>query len=137
MIKNNNQKLLRIKKEEQKMDKKISKEANILYVDDNPLNLKSFEIVLKKFYNIFLAESATEGFDILKKNKIQVLVTDQRMPEMTGIELLEKVSERYPEVKRIVLTAYDDSEAVIDAINKGRVHSYLLKSVDMTEPKHY
>ena len=135
MINNNNQKLLRIKKEEQKMDKKISKEANILYVDDNPLNLKSFEIELKKFYNIFLAESATEGFDILKNNKIHVLVTDQRMPEMTGIELLEKLSEKYPETMRIILTAYDDSEAVIDAINKGRVHSYLLKSVDMAEVK--
>jgi len=136
MINNNNQKLLRIKKEEQKMDKKFSKEANILYVDDNPMNLKSFEIELKKFYNIFLAESATEGLDILKRNKIQVLVTDQRMPEMTGIELLEKVSEKYLETMRIILTAYDDSEAVIDAINKGRVHSYLLKSVDMAEVKN-
>jgi signal transduction histidine kinase/response regulator RpfG family c-di-GMP phosphodiesterase len=117
------------------MDKKILKEASILYVDDNPLNLKNFEIELKKYYNIFLADSAKEGLDILKKNKVHVLVTDQRMSEMTGIELLEKVSRKYPAVMRIILTAYDDSEAVIDAINKGRVHSYLLKSLNMNEIK--
>ncbi len=114
------------------MDKE---KATILYVDDNELRLKSFEASFKGDYKIFLANSAKKALIIIEQQPIHLLVTDQQMPEMTGIELLKEVRIKYPEIRRIILTAYHDLDPVLEAINEGKVHGYLLQTQGMDEIK--
>lgn len=105
------------------MDDKI----NILYVDDEENNLFSFKANFRIKYNVFTALSGQIALDLLKETAISVIITDQRMPEMTGVAFLEKVCELYPETIRILLTGYSDMSAVIDAVNKGKIFHYLSK----------
>lgn len=104
--------------------------ANILYVDDDPQNLNSFKALFRREYNVFLASSAYAGLEILKEKDIQVLITDQRMPEMTGTELLETAADMFPKTQRFLLTAYSDFDPIVEAINKGRVQGYFSKPID-------
>jgi len=100
---------------------------NVLYVDDEVHNLNSFKAGFRRLFNIFIAESAAEGRKILETEDIQVIITDQRMPIMTGIEFLESIIPDFPDPIRILLTGYADINAVIDAINKGQVYKYIQK----------
>lgn len=100
---------------------------NVLYVDDEVHNLNSFKAGFRRLFNIFVAESAAEGRKILETENIQVIITDQRMPVMTGIEFLESIIPEFPDPIRILLTGYADINAVIDAINKGQVYKYIQK----------
>jgi signal transduction histidine kinase len=106
---------------------------NILYVDDLKTNLVLFKATFERDYQIFIAESAEEALNILKKQKIQVLITDQRMPVMAGTDLLEIVSSDFPEVRRFLLTAYTDFETVVEAVNKGHIHGYINKPIQADE----
>lgn len=100
---------------------------SILYVDDEENNLVSFKANFRMKYNIITAISGSEAIEILKKTPVEIIITDQRMPEMTGVEFLEKVIEINPEPMRILLTGYTDMTAVIDAVNKGKIFHYLTK----------
>ena len=104
-------------------DKKI----DILYVDDEENNLVSFKATFRLKYNISIAVSADEALKVLETKPFEIIITDQRMPNMTGIEFLEKVIEKYPDPIRILLTGYADMNAVIDAVNKGKIYHYLSK----------
>lgn len=99
----------------------------ILYVDDEENNLQAFKATFRRDYKIFLAISAHEARAVLKENEIDIIVTDQRIPEETGVEFLESIIPIYPAPIRILLTGYTDIQAVIDAINKGQVYHYLTK----------
>jgi response regulator RpfG family c-di-GMP phosphodiesterase len=100
---------------------------SILYVDDEQNNLVSFKAVFRIKYHILTAISAEEAIDILKKNEVHIIITDQRMPHMTGVEFLESILGDFPDPIRILLTGYADMNAVVDAINKGKVFHYLSK----------
>ncbi|ALL07516.1 response regulator [Pedobacter gandavensis] len=100
---------------------------NVLYIDDEAHNLNSFKAGFRRMFNVFTAESAEEGRKVLEKQLIHVIITDQRMPVMTGIEFLESIIPDFPEPIRILLTGYADINAVIDAINKGQVYKYIQK----------
>ena len=100
---------------------------NILYVDDEKNNLISFKAIFRIKYQVFTALSGAEAIDILDKNKIEIIITDQRMPEMTGVEFLERILDKHPDPMRILLTGYADMNAVIDAVNKGKIFHYLTK----------
>lgn len=108
---------------QQMSDKKI----DILYVDDEENNLISFKATFRLKYNIMIALSADEAIKILDTKPVEIIITDQRMPNMTGIEFLEKIIEKYPDPVRILLTGYADMNAVIDAVNKGKIYHYLSK----------
>jgi response regulator RpfG family c-di-GMP phosphodiesterase len=115
---------------------------NILYVDDEVNNLTSFKAMFRVKYHVFTAISADDAMKILETTPIEIIVTDQRMPNMTGVEFLEKVLEKYPEPMRILLTGYSDMNAVIDAVNKGKIFHYLSKpwneeELDMTIQRAY
>ncbi len=110
-------------------DEKIA----VLYVDDEENNLLSFRATFRHEFKIFTAISGEEGIRILETEPIHVIVTDQKMPQMTGVQFLEKIIPRFPEPKRILLTGFTDISAVIDAINKGKVHYYLTKPWDETQ----
>lgn len=117
------------------MPEEASIKPTILYVDDLQANRILFQATFDRDYQILLAESAMEALDILKKENIQVMVTDQRMPDMVGTELLEIVSGEYPDIRRFLLTAYTDFETVVDAVNKGHIHGYINKPFQAEEVK--
>jgi response regulator RpfG family c-di-GMP phosphodiesterase len=108
----------------------MSTQANVLYVDDEVNNLNTFKATFRKSYNIHIALSAEEGKKILKDNPIDIIITDQRMPVMTGVEFLCSIIDDYPDPIRILLTGYSDMQAVVDAINKGQIYQYITKPWD-------
>ncbi|RLD99344.1 MAG: adenylate/guanylate cyclase domain-containing response regulator, partial [Bacteroidetes bacterium] len=99
----------------------------ILYIDDEQDNLTVFYSAFRRNFKVYLGNSAQEGMEIMKKHSVHLVLADQRMPEMTGIEFLEKVKLEYPDCIRMVLTGFTDVEAIIQAINKGRVYRYITK----------
>ena len=105
----------------------------VLYIDDLQTNLILFQAMFEKDYSIYIAESAAAGLEILKNREIQVLVTDQRMPDMTGTELLEIVAVEYPDTRRFLLTAFTDFETVVEAVNRGHIHGYINKPLKADE----
>jgi signal transduction histidine kinase len=107
---------------------------SILYIDDEVENLRGFQFLYKNIYNIYLAQSAEEGFEILKtKQEIKLILADQRMPKMTGVDFFEITSDLYPNIVRIVITGFSDIEAIIKAINKGKIFQYVTKPWDKEE----
>jgi response regulator RpfG family c-di-GMP phosphodiesterase len=100
---------------------------SILYVDDEENNLISFKATFRLKYKVFTAISGSDAIEILEKNLVHVIITDQRMPNMTGVEFLEKVIEKFTDPIRILLTGFTDMNAVVDAINKGKIFHYLTK----------
>ena len=109
---------------------------NILYVDDELNNLKTFKATFKWDYNIFLAQSGDEGIKVLNEEDIQLIISDQRMPEMTGCEFLEIAKEKHPGCIRMILTAYSDMDLLMKAINKCGIHQFLTKPWKENEIKH-
>jgi phosphoserine phosphatase RsbU/P len=107
----------------------------ILYVDDEKDNLTVFNSAFRREYEVYLASSGQEGLEILKKHEIKVIITDQRMPEMTGIQFLERIIPDYPNCIRMILTGFSDIEAIIQAINTGRVYRYITKPWSKEELK--
>ena len=100
---------------------------HILYVDDEIHNLNAFKASFRRLYTVFTATSAEEAEEVLAKQEVQIIISDQRMPKMTGIEFFESILDKYPEPIRMLLTGYADINAVIDAINKGQVYKYFSK----------
>ena len=115
------------------MSQSENTQPRVLYVDDLQTNLILFQATFEKDYHIILAESAAKALEIMEEEEIQVLVTDQRMPDMTGTELLEIVSRDYPDVRRFLLTAFTDFETVVEAVNKGHIHGYINKPLQAEE----
>jgi class 3 adenylate cyclase len=111
----------------------MAEKFSILYVDDEPQNLISFKATFRRDYTIYTATSGMEGMEIMRQNEVHLIITDQRMPEMTGVQFLEKTLSDYPDAIRMVLTGFSDIEAIIHAINNGRVFRYITKPWDETE----
>ncbi len=106
-------------------------QRNLLIVDDERNIQTAMRRALKQDgYNIYCAESGADALQLLGKHKINVIISDQRMPGMTGSELFNKVSHRFPETIRIVLSGYADFSAVTDAINQGAISKFLTKPWD-------
>lgn len=112
-----------------------SKVINVLYVDDEVGNLTSFKATFRKNFNVFVAESAAEGEKILAENPIEIVLTDQRMPEVTGVEFLQSIIKKYPDTIRILITGYSDINAVKEAVNKGQIYKYIEKPWDNEQLK--
>ena len=118
------------------------KKITILYVDDEEHNLLSFKATFRMKYTILTAISADEAVKVMEAKPVEIIFTDQRMPNITGIEFLEKILDKYPDPMRILLTGYADMNAVIDAVNKGKIFHYLSKpwneeEVDITIQRAY
>ncbi len=100
----------------------------LLLVDDESNIVASLRRLLRGAqYNILVANSGKEGLALLAKNKVGVIISDQRMPEMTGVEFLSQVKELYPDTVRIVLSGYADIDSLTDAINRGAIYKFLTK----------
>ena len=107
----------------------------ILYIDDEENNLISFKSTFRREYNIHVATSGQQGLEIMEQNEIHLVITDQRMAEMTGVEFLEKVMFLYPDCMRMIMTGFSDMEAIIQAINKGNIYRYIAKPWNREELK--
>jgi adenylate cyclase len=112
-----------------------TKNCHILYVDDEMNNLISFKATFRQHYTVHIAKSAQEGLQLLKTKPIELIVTDQRMPEVTGVQFLEKVVVDFPDPIRMILTGFSDIEDIIRAINTGQVFRYITKPWDYQELK--
>ncbi|MFP4561724.1 MAG: ATP-binding protein [Spirochaetia bacterium] len=100
----------------------------ILYVDDEFFNLNSFRITFEDNFNVVTCRSAEEALETLEKiGEVPLIITDQRMPGLTGIELLKKLNDLYPDTVKILLTAYADVNNLLEAINWVGVYSYIVK----------
>lgn len=100
---------------------------SILYVDDEQQNLTAFKASFRKEFVVHLAQSGEEALQLLQQHAVQLIIADQRMPGMTGVQLFERILPDFPDPVRMVLTGYSDVQAIIDAINKGQVYYYITK----------
>ncbi len=107
----------------------------ILIVDDEPDNLDALQRLLRTEYEVVTASSPVEALRQVVTRQFNVVVSDQRMPEMTGVEFLEKVKGAQPQAVRILLTGYTDVESVIGAINRGQIYRYIAKPWDPEDLK--
>ena len=110
-----------------------AKAGHILILDDEPDNLQVLGDLLGEEYYVHKAASGMEGLRILEREPIAMVITDQRMPEMTGAEFLAQSIYSRPECIKIVLTGYADIDAIVAAINRGRAHAFLRKPWDTRE----
>ncbi|MBN2805532.1 MAG: response regulator [Prolixibacteraceae bacterium] len=99
----------------------------ILYVDDEESNLRIFKNTFRKQYNILTAKSGTEGLDLLEHENIDLILTDQRMPGMSGIDFLKIAIDKFPELNRILVTAYSDYDILREAVNELKIFQYVEK----------
>jgi len=99
----------------------------LLFVDDEEAILETLQFIFEDQYEVHLAHNGEEGLEILAREPIALVIADQRMPGMEGAEFLERAVEVRPEAIRMMITAYADLEAVIHAVNEGRIHRYIRK----------
>ncbi|QHT68739.1 hybrid sensor histidine kinase/response regulator [Rhodocytophaga rosea] len=107
----------------------------ILFVDDEENNLIAFKNAFFRTYTIFTASSASQGLDVLEKYSIHLVITDQRMPQVSGLEFLTIVKEKYPLAIRMVITGYSDVEVIMRAFNELDIFHYALKPWNNQELK--
>lgn len=106
----------------------------ILYVDDEPINLKLFEINLRKKYNVITCSSGQEGLEQLEKNKdIMFVLSDLKMPEMNGLEFVRKAKSLYDEKSFYLLTGFDMSDEILNAIENGTIVNYFGKPFEFKD----
>ncbi len=110
-----------------------AKLGHILIVDDEPDNLKVLEDLLSDEFHVHKTTTGMEGLRILEREPIAMVITDQRMPNMTGAEFLAQSMYSRPDCIKIVLTGYADIDAIVAAINRGRAHAFLRKPWDTRE----
>ena len=122
--------------DQQQIDGSVKKKKfSLLYVDDEATNLRVFKANFRKFFNVHTSTNPIEAIDILNQEDIQVIVTDQRMPEMTGTQFLEKILPDHPDVIKIILTGFTDIEAIKDGINRCGIFKYITKPWNFDEMK--
>jgi len=106
---------------------------HVLFVDDDESNLVVWKAAFGEQFNVLVASSAAEGLELMRTHPVAVVLADQRMPGMTGTEMLERAREEFPSAIRMLVTAYSDLGAAVDAINRGNVRRYLRKPCSIPE----
>jgi response regulator RpfG family c-di-GMP phosphodiesterase len=107
----------------------------ILAVDDEPANLRMLERLFRKDYRVLTATTGEEALAVLKQEEVSLIVTDQRMPGMSGTQLLRESLGTNPDAIKIILTGYSDIDALVEAINTARVYRFVSKPWDPTALK--
>lgn len=99
----------------------------LLVIDDEPNVCDSVHDLLRREFRVLKANSADEGYKKMQEEEIHIVMTDQRMPQMSGVELLARVKARYPHAVRMLFTGYTDLESIIGAINHGHIFGFIKK----------
>lgn len=107
----------------------------VLYIDDEIDNLKVFKIAFQNEFSVTTESSPIKALELIRNEEYEILVVDQRMPEMTGVEVLENAMQLQRDCVRILLTGYSDMQATINAVNKGKIFYYLSKPWKKEEVK--
>jgi signal transduction histidine kinase len=107
----------------------------LLVIDDEPDLVQSMQDLLRRDYKVLGATRASAGLELMDREQVHIVMSDQCMPEMTGVELLSRVKKAHPDAVRLLFTAYSDLDAVIDAINEGNVYRYISKPWEVEELK--
>jgi len=105
----------------------MSEKANILLVDDEERVLRSLEMLFRHRFKVYTTTDGNEAVDICRRDRVHVIVSDQRMPMITGVEVLRRVREVSPNTMRLLLTGYSDLQAIVDSVNEGEIFRYLSK----------
>jgi response regulator RpfG family c-di-GMP phosphodiesterase len=106
---------------------KTAAKYTLLIVDDEPDVCDSVHDLLRREFRVLKAHSGQEGFRLMQEEEVHIIMTDQRMPQVSGVELLTKVKARNPQAVRMLFTGYADLESIIAAINQGHVYQFLKK----------
>jgi len=101
--------------------------TNVVYLDDNQVMLENFRTIYSPYFRVFITNSAEEAKEIIKNNEIHIIISDQRMPDITGVEFFSSIIKQYPNPIRILLTAFTEIEVIINAINYGHIYQYVRK----------
>jgi PAS domain S-box-containing protein len=104
--------------------------SSILYLDDEKANRDGFKFNFSNYYEVLLASSVKDALDLIDHHNIKVIISDHRMPDMLGTDFFEVISVSHPDIVRILVTAYADTEAVMQAINKGKVYRFITRPWD-------
>ena len=99
----------------------------LLIVDDEPDVCDSVHDLLRREFRVLKAHSGQEGYQLMQEEEVHIIMTDQRMPKVSGVELLTKVKAKNPQAVRMLFTGYADLESIIAAINQGHVYQFLKK----------
>ncbi|MBM4070518.1 MAG: response regulator [Planctomycetes bacterium] len=99
----------------------------LLVVDDEPNVCDSVHDLLRREFRVLRARSAAEGIKHMEENEVQIIMTDQRMPQITGVEFLRRIRVGHPQAVRMLFTGYADLESIIAAINQGHIYKFLKK----------
>jgi response regulator RpfG family c-di-GMP phosphodiesterase len=99
----------------------------LLIIDDEPNVCDSVHDLLRREFRVLKAHSAEEGYRLMQEEEVHIVMSDQRMPQITGVELLAKVKSKYPQAVRMLFTGFADLESVIAAINQGHIFGFLKK----------
>lgn len=105
----------------------LAPKPSVVFVDDDAGNRQAFQAAFRTTMNVFTAADIQEVWALLSAHTVHVVIADQRMPCTKGSELLAQVKERFPNVRRMLVTAYADLEAIIEAVNNGGVTKYFAK----------
>ncbi len=113
------------------------KRFKILYVDDEESNLRILKDTFRRDFEIYLATNGRKALDILQQNQIDVVITDQRMPEMTGVELLKEINMLFPYIPphRLILSGYAEDKDIKEAFEKYRLFKFVSKPWNYNELK--
>ena len=105
---------------------------SIIYLDDQPENLRAFKAYFRRYFNIFITESPAQGLAYLRKHKVDLIITDQRMPGMTGVEFLKEVFSFMPGKPpcRMIYSGYSRTEAIDEAKNEKWLSTFIAKPCD-------
>lgn len=107
----------------------------ILYIDDEEINLRLFKATFRRDYDILIAKTAGEGLEIISKSSVDLIITDQRMPEVTGVEFLAMVQKIYPQIPpgRLIISGYSDPEDIALAYKEYQLYKFISKPWDQNE----
>lgn len=107
----------------------MSAKKKILYIDDEEINLRLFKSTFRRDYDILTARTAMEGLEILSENPVDLIITDQRMPDVTGVEFLSMVQQKYPQIPpgRLIISGYSDPEDIALAYKEYQLYQFIAK----------
>ena len=102
-------------------------QISVVYLDDDHVMLDNFKTIYSPYFNVYVTDSADTAREIIKNKEINIIISDQRMPKITGVQFFASIVKEFPDPIRILLTAFTEIEVVINAINQGQIYQYVRK----------
>lgn len=102
-------------------------DINVVYLDDDLVMLENFKTIYSPYFNIFTTDCADTAKEIIRNQEINIIISDQRMPKITGVQFFSSILKEFPDPIRILLTAFTEIDVVINAINQGHIYQYVRK----------